>query len=253
MLINIIKSLNCWKYQSRSQCPKTNDSKFISTTWYFSWPHTKLSMSTKSPPPLTNWELVKMAAPIVLFGILLPTVDNYTDLRLIIRLYTGVEGCVNVRDLPWQKVYTCQEDPVTYCKSNPSWKCDKFERYGDASDIVGCKEKWQNEWTCQEDPATYCKSNPNSTGCQEDPATYCKSNPYSTGCHYFERYGLFLNGLPGCVQFSCQSIYDDPTRFCAHLPTSPYCGHFKHTSFATMFLGIICSFLKIFSRYKYIS
>ena len=159
-----------------------------------------------------------MALPIVLFGILLPMVDNYTDLRLIIRLYTGVQGCVNTYDLPWQKVYTCQEDPVTYCQLNPnSYGCFDLKHYGDASDIPVCKEKWQNKWDCDEDPATYCKSNPNSTDCS-----------------YFERTGRPL-GIPFCVELYC---YRDAVRFCEHLPTSPFCGHIKHMRFATMFLGI---------------
>ena len=46
-------------------------------------------MTSKSAPPpltMTTGQLVKMAAPIVLFSILLPAVDNVTDLRMITRL-----------------------------------------------------------------------------------------------------------------------------------------------------------------------
>ena len=41
-------------------------------------------------PPLPLGQLVKMTAPIFLFGVILPFVDMVTDLRMIIRLYVGV-------------------------------------------------------------------------------------------------------------------------------------------------------------------
>ena len=85
-------------------------------------------MSSTSPsPPLTTWELVKMTGPIMFFGILLPTVDNLTDLRMIIRLYTGIYSCnyvhpsdyyYNVLNGTWEDVISCQpqQDPDTYSR-----------------------------------------------------------------------------------------------------------------------------------------
>ena len=185
-------------------------------------PHTKLIMSSKSAPPpltLTTEQLLKMAAPIVLFSILLPAVDNVTDLIMITRLYTGITGCAAYGDLPWQERYTCQEDPATYCQSNPnSDQCYYFEQYGWVSDIPGCKEIWQNKYICQEDPVIYCQSNPNSTE-----------------CYLFKSRGWAHWGpsdIPGCV--SCET---DTATFCEKRPNSPRCVHIKHTRFATMFLG----------------
>ena len=43
--------------------------------------------------PLPLGQFVKMTAPIFLFGVILPFVDMVTDLRMIIRLYQGVQGC----------------------------------------------------------------------------------------------------------------------------------------------------------------
>ena len=43
--------------------------------------------------PLPLGQLVKMTAPVFLFGVILPFVDMVTDLRMIIRLYVGVPGC----------------------------------------------------------------------------------------------------------------------------------------------------------------
>ena len=225
-------------------------------------------MTSKSAPPplsLTTRQLVKMAAPIVLFSILLPTVDNVTDLRMIIRLYTGITGC---KELPWQEKFTCQEDPVTYCESNPrSFGCESLWLYGSPENIPGCKLIWQNDYICQEDPVTYCQSNRNSDecyfferygwvvnfklngtvrsipgcrliwqnehACQEDPDTYCESNPKSIECDDFKRSG-WVGVIPGCVRFIC---WHDPATFCEQRPDSPTCKPIKHTRFAIMFLG----------------
>ena len=174
------------------------------------------SKSATPPLTLTIGQLVKMAAPIVLFSIILPLVDNVTDLIMINRLYTGITGCVG-DDLPWQDKYTCQEDPVTYCELNPdSYGCRSFKFDGDVSDIPGCKLIWQELYTCKEDPVTYCQSNLNSRE-----------------CNYFERNGSPYD-IPGCVYFTC---YNDTATFCAQRPDSPTCKPIKHTRFATMFLG----------------
>ena len=184
------------------------------------------SKSAPTPHKLTTWELMKMAAPIVLFGILLPTVDNVTDLIMITRLYTGITGCVLIRnDLPWQERYICEEDPDTYCDNKNcvgdnlylrgcEWiGCSKFKLKGSPEGIHGCKENWQNEWVCQ-----------------EDPVTYCESNPYSDECGSFKRGGSVL-WIPGCE--NCWFT----ANFCEKRPDHPTCAYFKHTTFATMFVG----------------
>ena len=130
--------------------------------------------STSAPPPLTTWELVKMTGPIIFFGILLPTVDNLTDLRMIIRLYKGIPGCkyvdqwdyVNKMNGTWEHVVTCQQDPDTYCQENdPKSKyCDHFYRYGypPGNDFPGCTWVYL---TCKSDPATFCADNPHHLNC----------------------------------------------------------------------------------------
>ena len=66
--------------------------------------------------PLPKGQLVKMMAPIFLFGVILPFVDMVTDLRMIIRLYVGVPGC-SANGFYW----LCQEskDYEKYCQDNP--------------------------------------------------------------------------------------------------------------------------------------
>ena len=144
-------------------------------------------MSSTSPsPPLTNRELVTMAGPIIFFGILLPTVDNLTDLRMIIRLYSGINGCNYVipygrlmNGTTWEDLYTCQQDPDTYCQLNDpeSWYCKDFYHRGSPVHFPNCTLDFN---TCKSDPATFCEDNPNRLTC----------------------------------------------------------GHYKHVTFATMFLGI---------------
>ena len=66
-------------------------------------------------PPLPLGQLVKMTAPVFLFGVILPFVDMVTDLRMIIRLYVGVPGCSA------NASYTCEDtlDLGKYCKDYP--------------------------------------------------------------------------------------------------------------------------------------
>ena len=45
-------------------------------------------------------QLVKMTAPVFLFGVILPFVDMATDLRMIIRLWMGVPSGWGCQDSP---------------------------------------------------------------------------------------------------------------------------------------------------------
>ena len=90
--------------------------------------------SPSATPPLTTWQLVKMTGPVILFGILLPFVDNVTDLRMIIRLYWGIPACRHLQNpsdltrngIHWEDLYTCgRENPDAFCQSPPaSTGCD---------------------------------------------------------------------------------------------------------------------------------
>ena len=188
-------------------------------------------MSSKSAPPplsLTTGQLVKMAAPIVLFSILLPAVDNVTDLRMITSLYTGITGCVRSDEIPWQERYICQEDPNAYCERINCVGENLFKR---GCDWNGCYHfKLKNEYP---ENIPGCKYNWNYTYiCQEDPVTYCESNPYSDECEIFGRRDDPL-WIPGC-----ETCWFNTATFCGQRPDHPTCAYFKHTPFATMFLGM---------------
>ena len=72
--------------------------------------------------PLPKGQLVKMMAPIFLFGVILPFVDMVTDLRMIIRLYVGVgvPGC-DYYNSNRTVYYACLRAPdlEKYCQDNP--------------------------------------------------------------------------------------------------------------------------------------
>ena len=126
-----------------------------------------------STPPLTTLELVKMTGPIILFGILLPTVDSLTDLWMIIKLYGGIIGCkyvdpedyISSTNGTWEDLFTCQQDPDTYCQLNPGiWICDSFYTVGYPEKRFFPNCTWDID-TCAPDPATFCKNNPNRLTC----------------------------------------------------------------------------------------
>ena len=128
-------------------------------------------MSSSSLP---TWELIKLSGPIIFFSILLPLLDTFTDLRMIIRFYRGIPGCNATYDeiyygedfyfFNWQNRFTCEVDPNIYCETNPnSSECDYFDETGIPSRISGC------EWDviiCERDPATFCESKPTSSLCK---------------------------------------------------------------------------------------
>ena len=80
-------------------------------------PQTQSTMTTK--------EMAKSFSPIILFSIVLPLIDIVTDLRMIIRLFSGITSCIdssediNVSYLEWRGC-TRTDDLFTFCLQNPN-------------------------------------------------------------------------------------------------------------------------------------
>ena len=55
--------------------------------------------ASRAQSTMTTKEMIKMFLPIVFFSIVLPFIDIVTDLRLIVRLYSGVYRCIPFEDL----------------------------------------------------------------------------------------------------------------------------------------------------------
>ena len=85
--------------------------------------------------PLPMGQLVKMTAPIFLFGVILPFVDVVTDLRMIIRLYVGVPGCAGNATRHCLNL-GADEDFDKYCQDNPG-ECSKEQHPIFASILLG--------------------------------------------------------------------------------------------------------------------
>ena len=98
-------------------------------------PRVKSTMTTK--------EMLKTFCPIILFSIVLPFIDIVTDLRLIIRLFSGITGCIgwrdtikfNVSDSEWDDCFR-SEDLSTFCQQHPNvCKLEKHNKF--ATLLVG--------------------------------------------------------------------------------------------------------------------
>ena len=92
-------------------------------------PQTQSTMNTK--------EMAKSFSPIILFSIVLPLIDIVTDLRMIIRLFSGISSCVSYEDIgklniSSSNVWDCQDadDLSTFCQLHPNvCKLDKHPKF----------------------------------------------------------------------------------------------------------------------------
>ena len=76
-----------------------------------------------------SWtSVLRMSAPVFIFGVILPFVDIGTDFRLIYRLYSGVLGCKiptsngsTLDNYDWKRNRECRfaKDVQQYCHENP--------------------------------------------------------------------------------------------------------------------------------------
>ena len=97
---------------------------------------------------MNRCELFKLIAPILLFSVVLPAIDIGTDLRFIIRLYTGVCDGATFR-VVWSDYYDkCQDFHEI-----------KHQRYCNASKNPVCPQacdKYEDFQTCLHDPVFFC-------------------------------------------------------------------------------------------------
>ena len=92
----------------------------------------KVEKEPETPLPLGQF--VKMTAPVFIFGVILPIVDIFTDLRMIIRLYVGLPGCKNSSSICEQVlVYDDEQNITAYepsnCYKNPCYVTEDFDKY----------------------------------------------------------------------------------------------------------------------------
>ena len=96
---------------------------------------------------MSCWQKAKLVGPLLLFNILLPTWDVFSDVKLSVKLMRGgKQGCIreeeNVQEFK-QEVDLCLQNPQEYCQSDsvasylcqgqenstrpPCLDCDSFE------------------------------------------------------------------------------------------------------------------------------
>ena len=85
-------------------------------------------MSVQGPQTqstMTIKEMAKSFLPIILFSIVLPLIDIFTDLRMIIRLFSGINGCIyydddiNVSVREWESCNS-SDDLSMFCLQYPN-------------------------------------------------------------------------------------------------------------------------------------
>ena len=108
------------------------------------------SVEAESETPLPLGQLVKMSAPVVIFGVILPFVDMITDLRMITRLYVGVgKPIINGSSYGFYTTYGEFEyyGHQKFCQDNPR-ECQLYRIYSNST------------YDRIKDPYTYCQDNP---------------------------------------------------------------------------------------------
>ena len=99
-------------------------------------------MSVQGPQiqsTMTTKEMAKSFSPIILFSIVLPLIDIFTDLRLIIRLYSGIKSC-NPVNVTWNEWAYCNRiddlSTSTFCQQFPN-SCQTEKHHKFATLLLG--------------------------------------------------------------------------------------------------------------------
>ena len=105
---------------------------------------------------------------LLVLNIALPTLDTFTDINLVIKLYRGAQYCdrsddyLRVRD-DYEK---CQKDPVGYCSNDENnqgfcrlWQGVHYCSWRITPAIAIARNDYKK---CQDDPVSYCSNDENN-------------------------------------------------------------------------------------------
>ena len=95
---------------------------------------------------MTIFQKLKSITVPILFNILLPIFDVFSDVRLIIRLLLGGVICKQFSDL-YDDYYTCQEDATNYCTNSTT--------NHDVCEMTTSGFRCRLEYFCWRDSITY--------------------------------------------------------------------------------------------------
>ena len=92
---------------------------------------------------LSRWQLARITGPVVFFSIILPFIDNVTDLIMIVRLYYGVHYCNQYCPSSYgygfktcEGYRECRENATIFCNGNnthSNWWYLKSDNNSDAA------------------------------------------------------------------------------------------------------------------------
>ena len=101
---------------------------------------------------LSRWQLARITGPVVFFSIILPFIDNVTDLTMIVRLYYGVhycnQYCPSSYGLKTCEGYReCRENATIFCNENNNLRSEEntdavtcaYRRYTILATTLLCK------------------------------------------------------------------------------------------------------------------
>ena len=141
----------------------------------------------KTQSKMTTADMSKTFVPIIIFSIVLPIIDIVTDLRIIIRLFSGIASCVpyddieklNARVVNSNNYYFCHGSSVRYV--HPSSKPNCYFVHSCRPGING--ERWCHHqeviWNVSYSEWNDCRiSDDLSTFCQQYP-NLCKSEKHT--------------------------------------------------------------------------
>ena len=139
--------------------------------------------------------------PLILFSIILPTLDVGSDISLISRLYTGSWGCLG------NDYRSClQTGADIYCR-NSSSNLDLCQRFEDGEYSCYLSDDY---WTCYDLGATW----------------YCNSpNANKDICHEYDDGGFYCYFSSSQEYWSCRQ---DPTKYCSNSSTNHAVCHYGH-------------------------
>ena len=144
--------------------------------------------SPKTQSTMTTSDMSKTFVPIIIFSIVLPIIDIATDLRIIIRLFSGITSCVpydDIEKLNPSVVYTLPSVYADYVQNEGGgYYCIEPIYYDDTRSnecyfVHSCRPGINGEKLCQHEKVIWNVSYSEWNDCRisDDLSTFCQQYP----------------------------------------------------------------------------
>ena len=118
---------------------------------------------------ITTFQKIKSSIVPILFNILLPIWDVFSDARITVILFVGGYKCKDFYD-DWDK---CKDGPTIYCNSSSANQYVCEETF---SGFI-CNDRYAGWETCRDNPMSYC-TNSNSNNTTNHELCETKNHPW---------------------------------------------------------------------------